>query len=194
MAPDVIRDLVRDTLLRPREAARTILAIRWPRDALVTALALLAVLNGIFYAVTLPIEAAAGLPLPAFVHAPLAMAVFAAGLLGFNVLFLLFAGRFLGGQALLDDILAISVWLQTLRLVLQVGVTMLSFLSPGVAGLIAAIAGIWGLWVLVHFLAQAHRFASPMRALGAMVLGILGLALAMSVMLAMLGVAPPEGV
>ncbi|MWB77214.1 hypothetical protein GLS40_04180 [Pseudooceanicola sp. 216_PA32_1] len=194
MMSDLLRNLVADTVLRPRLAAKQVLGMAPGREAMLLALALIAVLNGAFYALALPVEAPSGLPLPAFVNAPVAMAAFAAALLLANVVFLTMSGKILGGVGRFDDLLAISVWLQALRLVLQVGVTVMALLSPGLGGMIAAIAGIWSIWILLNFVAEAHGFSSVARALVAFVIGVIGLAFVLSFMLALFGVAPPEGV
>jgi len=187
------KQLALDSVVTPRTAGERLLAVDWGRDALWTAAALLAVLNGILYSQTLPMASEPGIHLPPLLESPVALAVFVGLMYAASAWVMTLAGRVLGGAGRFDTLFAATLWLQALRLVLQLLVLALALLSPGLASLLAVVAGFWGIYVLVNFIAAAHGFNNALRGLGTLAIGITGLAIAMSVILALLGGTPTSG-
>lgn len=187
---DWLRRMVQESLFSPRSAGIELLSQPLPREALWTWLALLSVLNGILYSLTLPGDAELGLMLPAFVHSPITLSVFVAAVMLLMTWFFTMAGRMLGGRGDFGAMLQVTCWLQSLRLAFQVILTLVATVAPGLAGLLAFVGGIWGLYVLANFLTAAHRFENAMKAIAVMILGVLGVAFAMTFLLTLFGVSP----
>ena len=187
---DWLRRMVQESLFQPRTAGAELLARPLPREALWIWLALLSVLNGILYSLTLPGEAEMGLVLPAFVQSPITLSVFVAVVMVLMTWFFTMSGRMLGGRGDFAAVLQVTCWLQSLRLAFQLLVMALALLSPGLAGILAFVGGIWGLYVLANFLTAAHRFENAMKAIAVMILGVLGVAFAMTFLMTLFGVGP----
>lgn len=187
---DWLRRLALESLFQPRTAVAELLAFPLPRQALMLWLALLSVLNGILYSLTLPNEAQLGLTLPEFVKSPIVLSVFFGIVMLLMTWFFHVAGRMLQGEGTFEAMLQTVCWLQSLRLICQAAVTLVALLSPGLGGLVALAAWIWSLYILASFLAGVHRFDNAMRGIGVMVLGIIGVAIAMTFLMTLAGVGP----
>jgi len=189
--------LIGQTLFRPREAARVLISMRLPGHWLWTALALMAVLNAIVYSVSLtvagPGDPNAPMMMPAAFHAPVLFALLLFLALVLTVLSLFWVGRKFGGRAAIEDILVLITWLQVLRLMLQVGVTILVLAMPALAMIVIMVASIWGIYILVGFVAEAHGFVSSLGALGVICLALLVMAIGLTIVFSILGVAVMEG-
>ncbi len=189
---DWLRSMIRDSLIEPRTAAERLLTLALPQNALWTWLLLLAVLNGLVYSLTMPSQAELGVMLPGFVQSPLVLAGFMAVLMVVMTWFFMTAGRLMGGEAQFLDMLQVTCWLQSLRLAFQLIVMLVIIVSPGIGGILSIVGGFWGIYILVNFLAEVHRFDTPLRAVGVMVLAVIGVAFALSFLLALFGMAPQE--
>ncbi|WP_323782414.1 Yip1 family protein [Thalassovita sp.] len=183
--PD-LKQLALDTLRSPRDAARQILDMRLDSPVLWTALALIVVLNAILNGITIPL-----LPLPETVPmifaAPWMFAIVLGGGIVISTFLLTWVGRMLGGRAELVDILALIVWLQALRLVVQAAVFVLFFFSTLLSDLIALAAGLYGLWITIAFLDEAQGFGSVLKTIMVLVLTMLGVAFGLSFFLLLIG-------
>jgi len=189
-SPGWLRRMVVESLLRPRAAGEELLSVPPGRDALWTWLALLSVLNGILYSLTLPTEAELGMTLPPFMASPITLSIFVAVVMVLMTWFFTMAGRFLGGRGDFGGMLQVTCWLQSLRLGFQIVVTLFATAAPGLGGLLAFVGGIWSLYILANFLTAVHRFETPMRAIGVMVIGVIGVAFAMTFLLTLFGAGP----
>ncbi|WP_375690744.1 YIP1 family protein [Pseudooceanicola sp. LIPI14-2-Ac024] len=187
---DWLRRMVIDTVVAPRRAAEEWLSIPLGRDVTWTWVALLSVLNGILYSLTLPTEAEMGVTMPGFMQSPIILALAVAGILLLTAWFFATAGRILGGVGTFDTVLQASLWLQSLRFVFQLIVVLLSAVVPGIAGILALVGGIWSIYILVSFLTVVHRFDGPIKAIGVMLMGVIGVAFAMTFLLTLFGLAP----
>ncbi|OWU83556.1 hypothetical protein ATO6_16885 [Oceanicola sp. 22II-s10i] len=185
-----LRDMALRSLTEPRAAAAELLSLSIPRDVLWTWLALLSVLNGVLYWSTLPAQVEVGVMVPAFMHSPILLTLGLAGLMILMTQFLVLAGRVLGGSGDFFRMLQITCWLQSLRLVFQMAVVIVTTIAPGIGAIMAVVGGIWGIFVLVNFLTEAHRFGTPLKAVATMVFAMLASAFALSFILAILGVTP----
>ncbi|MGR3453359.1 Yip1 family protein [Pseudooceanicola sp.] len=187
---DWLRRMVVESLVRPRAAGEELLSLPLRRDALWMWLALLSVLNGILYSLTLPSEAELGMSIPPFVASPIILSIFVAVIMLLMTWFFTMAGRMLGGRGDFGGMLQVTCWLQSLRLGFQIIVTLFATLTPGLGGLLAFVGGIWSLYILANFLTAVHRFETPMRAIGVMVIGVIGVAFAMTFILTLFGAGP----
>ena len=181
-----LKDLVILSLRDPAEAARQVIAFNLPREVLWTALALMAVLNTLMYSVTSALVPGPS-PMPAVFQTPLAYLLFMGGALVLVSIALYWAGRSFGGTGSLDDILSVIIWLQFLRVLVQVVSIVLLLTLPLLAALLTLAAAILGLWISVHFVDQAHRFGSPLKSVGVIVASFIGMVMGLSILLALFG-------
>ncbi|KPP87721.1 MAG: Yip1 domain [Rhodobacteraceae bacterium HLUCCO07] len=193
------QDLVRKTFLAPNKAAATVLAIRRSvaNEVLWMAVILAAVLNALVVSVNMQLfppspEAAEALP-PAFLS-PGLLAIFVVGGLVISVFVLLWAGRVLGGRADLGDMLAVMTWIELVQVGLQVLLTILALVLPGVSQLAGLVASVWMLFILVAFIDNAHGFGSPMRAVGVMILSFFLLLIGLMFFLLLIGASAEGGI
>ncbi len=181
-------DLARETLADPRGAARRILALRLDGSTLLQAAALIVALNAAVFGLSnMTAPPPPNMALPAMVTSPLAFALVLGGGLLLTVWALTQVGRMLGGQGGFADLLALLVWLQSLRLAVQVALLVLVPLLPAIAGIVVLVASVWGLWILLCFVDEAHGFGSLPRAAGTTVLAFVAMALGLSFLLALFG-------
>ena len=98
-----------------------------------------------------------------------------------------FTGNWLGGEGGLGDVLVLIVWLQALRLAVQLVATVLTLVAPGLALILLMAVNLYGLWIFVNFIDVAHRFGSPLKALGVIALAGIGIVLGLVLMLSLIG-------
>lgn len=183
-------ELVAQTLFSPRTAADRVMALRLPREWLWMALALMSVLNGIVYSLSLQLNPPQNpqtfeMVPPAF-QSPALFTIFLLGALVITVMMLTWVGRSMGGVAEVQQILALIVWMQVLRLGVQLLLLVVMLALP-VAGLaLVLIASLWGLAILVVFIDHAHGFNSGFRAIAVILLTGLGMVVGLSLFLGVL--------
>lgn len=156
--------LVGLTFQAPTEAARQILSVNWPREALWLGLALTAVVNTLVLRVAdamSPAQTGLTSAIPAVAYAG---AVF--GLHAATCALMTWTGRWLGGKARFSDLLALTVWLNALQIGLLVAVILLHGILPLAASLIALLTNFAMLAIFMLFIKEAHQFASIWRAIG----------------------------
>ncbi len=108
------------------------------------------------------------------------------------VFLLTIMGRFLGGRGDLDAVMKITVWLQALRLLAQIIISVLSLAIPFLGSLFALAVGVWGLWVLVVFIAAAHQFET-VKGFGTLLGTFVATVFALSILSGILGLGVPSG-
>lgn len=193
MNRQLIVDLFRQTLFSPRAAADRIMALWMPREWLWMALALMSVLNGIVYSVSMYMgperdpEMMQMIP-PAF-QSPALFTLFLFGALVVTVLMLTWVGRSLGGAAELPQVLALIVWLQVLRLGVQLALLVLMLALPLGGLALVMVASVWGLVILVVFIDRAHGFDNIFKSVAVLVLAVLAMVVGLSVILSVLAAA-----
>jgi hypothetical protein len=191
------RELVRQTLFQPPEAARALIGMRLPGQWLWMALGLMSILNAIVYSLSLqlspPGDPSAALMPPAF-HSPILFAVFLFGALAITVIALHYVGQGLGGAPeSMTDILVLLTWLQVLRLMLQLAVLVLALVAPVLAALVVMVAAVWGIYILISFVDAAHRFGNMFKAAGVILLSLVAMAIGLSAFLSLVGVVVMRG-
>ncbi|MBK0326581.1 YIP1 family protein [Rhodobacteraceae bacterium F11138] len=183
--PD-LRQLTVLSVKDPAAAARAVL--QWPisREALWTLLALVAVLNAILFSVSNLLVPGPS-PLPGLFNMPLVYcAIVAAGLV-LTVYALFWTGRFLGGRGTLEAVLRVVLWLQVLRLLVQVAALVLVVTIPLLSALLVFAASIYGIYMLLHFIKQAHDLTSLGRSAGVVVGAMLAILLGLTLLISMFG-------
>jgi len=179
---DMIVMSVRD----PAEVARRLIAMQIPREVLWTGLALAAVVNTLLFSLSGMLMPGPGMGMPMFAS-PFSYLVMVTGGLILTVTMIYWAGRMLGGTGRFDDVLVTVLWMQVLRVLVQVATLVLSLAIPLLAMLLVLVATVLGLYITLHFIDQAHRLNSLPKAGGALILSILMMAVALSVLLALFG-------
>tara|TARA_R110002020_G_scaffold47767_16_gene136373 strand:+ start:123 stop:713 length:591 start_codon:yes stop_codon:yes gene_type:complete len=180
------RQLVWTSITNPADGAEEVMRLKPGREALWTGLLLMAALNTALLVLS-NILIPGPWPLPGILANPLVYMGVVAGFLTVASWMVWWTGRLLGGQGSFEDILCALVWLQVLRVCVQVVATVLLMVSPLISGVFGVAAGVYGLYVGLHFINVAHRFYSLGRAALALVAAGLALVVAMSILLTMLG-------
>ncbi|WP_163850098.1 YIP1 family protein [Pseudooceanicola aestuarii] len=175
----------KQTILDPRAAGAQLVRMHLPRDAGWSLLALLAILNGILYWALLPAEF-----LTAPLDGPVALTLVVGVALLLSSATLTLAGRMLGGQGDFDTLLRVTIWLQVLRLVAQIGVSLLSLALPPLAALASFAVGVWGLYIVTCLVTEAHGFSSLLRGLAVIGLSFIAAVMFLAVLLTLVGVTP----
>ncbi|MEI4195088.1 Yip1 family protein [Roseovarius sp. E0-M6] len=193
-------DLFRQTLTEPRAAGARVIAMGWPPQILWLTLGLIAVamslaVSGILQAAPLP-EGEMGEMLrlnPAY-RAPLLFALMQWGQAVISVFVLTWIGRAFGGEARVEDMLAVTIWLQLVAIVLGIGVVVITVLLPpiGAFALLAFVA--WSIFIMLAMIDAAHRFDNFAKALGVFVVAIVALAVGSAMLAALIGAAAIGGV
>lgn len=180
-------DLARQSIVDPRAAAPILVGIPLERSVVPMALALIAALNGILYGLLLPASF-----FPGGMSAPIVLALVVGAVIWLSAWIMTFVGRMFGGEGRIEGLLRVALWLQVLRLVAQVVLSVVGLAVPSVAWMLGMAAGIWGLYMMVCFVAAAHGFESRLKAVGVMAVTFFAAVLALSVLLSALGIAPLE--
>ena len=186
MLPDPSR-LAILTIRAPAEAARQILDLGLPRQVLWIALLLMAVLQSMVFALS-DLLTPGPTPIPVLFGSPIRFMMVSAAMLVMTVYAIFWAGKALGGNGSLDDVMVLVVWLQALRVVVQGAGLLLSMIIPMLAVELLLAASAIGIYILLHFINQAHRLQSVARAVGVLAIAIIGIMFGLSLLLALLGV------
>ena len=184
------------SLQNPALAARFVLASGLRRDILWSLLLLVSIANAtlvwVSNALTGPTpEQLAQMPIkiPAVIFSPLFAFVFLAGALVITVHVLHWLGAAIGGTGSLENMLAVLVWLQGLRVMAQVVLLVLMLAVPSLAGLFGLAVAILSLWILVHFVNEAAGLDSIFKTVGVLLSAMIGVILGLSFILTITGLA-----
>ncbi len=179
-------DLVRQSLTRPAEAARVLVALKLSNAEVLQATALLAVLSviaryGLFGFLVAYSPTPVGLT-DYNVVADLAMQF---GGVYLAILTIIILARGMGARVAFADAAAVYIWFN-LMLTLASFVMLLAFYALGsIAVLVSAAVGIWGLWAMAHFWAVLVARDNLLVGLG---LGLVSVLIASSVTVVVVGV------
>ncbi len=186
--PGYLLGMALQTIPEPRKVAREILSLGFPRGVLWQAFALFAVLStGLGVAATIlfptPPELAGTL-----MADPLRVGMIETSGLVLTVFLIYWEGRAFGGRGRFEQALLTVIWLQYISVMIQLAVLVLALFAPGLAVLLNIFGVGVSFWILSHFIAEMHGFRSAGLVFAMIVLNILGLAVAMGILLAMIGV------
>lgn len=179
--------LALQSVTNPREVAALLLSIRPNREALLIGFALVVVLNTLVFSSSVLLAPGA---IPAFLASPVVFLVMQSVVLGGTILGFTGVGRIMGGRGRLEEVALLMIWMQGLRVMVQVVLVLLTPVSPGLAGLATLAATALGVWILVNFLDEVHELGNLLKAVAVMILGVLAMAFALSLILAVAGVGP----
>lgn len=181
-----LQPLVSMTLSSPTQAARTILAVAWPRQVLWIGMTLAIVLNSLIYSIQEIL-----FPIPSEIifprFSPLGYFVVMMTLQVVFVYALLAAGRWLGGTGKIERLLAVVVWLLFLQITVHLAMTILFFIAPSFAGILNLATTLIGLFIFVCFINEALQLQSNWRAFGVLLMASIIIALALSFLLGLVG-------
>ncbi len=186
MTPEGFLHLSWQTVVAPREVARFLLSLRLGHEALLLAFGVVVIVNTLLFAASIHISPPTEALRPILSN-PLIFLLALGGTLGITAISLTWTGRAMGGKGRIEDVGLLIIWLQALRMLVQISVLGLMLVSPNLAGLLVVAASVFGVWVLVQFLDVAHDFDSPFRAALVLLLGVTGLALGISFFLTLIG-------
>ncbi len=187
MTYDGFKPLFVLTLKSPRAAARQILAMDLPPQALWLALSLVSVLTSLIFSGLLQMaelpegdmgEMARGSP---GYSSPLIFALMQWGRAVLSIFVLLWVGQTLGGQGRLVDVLAVITWLQVVGFCVILALSVAGLILPFVTTLGFFAFFVWWLWAVVGFLDEAHGFNSPIKAFGVLLMSVLGVLIGLSI-------------
>ena len=181
-----------DTVIDPRGVARRELLARLPMNARWLALAVVVVLSVLLGHVTLRLTMAPTGMMGGLLAGPFASLVLQGGVLLIMALAAHQVGRLMGGGGNFPDALLLIAFLQGIMLVIQVLQIAALLLLPPLSGILSLFGFAVFLWVLTGFVAEMHGFRSLLGVMGMIVATAFGMAFLIALILAMLGVAPPE--
>jgi len=181
--------LIIETVLHPRETAMGMTAERYDRTSLWTGAFLVIVLSGMLqYGLVsvMPEDDMLSLMFPTPFMTTLMM--------GCGLIVMIFAvyfgGQMMGGKGHFPETLVLMVWLQVLQVAIAVVKLVLLSMSAdlvGVAALFNLVAGAAVFYATLHFVDVLHGFNSLWAAFGTLVISVLGLAVGLALILAIIG-------
>ena len=187
------RDLVVETVTRPRAAARRLIEMRVPGIRLVEAALVISCLGILFAFATMKIGG--GLIDP--VSARLLSMPFLAAALEFGMMLLMSwvtwkVGALFGGAGSLGSAATLVVWLNGLLLLVQLAQLLALGFLPALAAALSLIGMALALWIFANFVTELHGFGNPLMVMGGIVLTGLVLLIALGLLFAILGLTPQE--
>lgn len=181
--------LLRDTFTAPRPTIRRLLDAGLPFGTLAVALVLVVVISAILSEITTLLTSAPGGS--EMVGGPLAIAVMQMVLLILIVVGIDRGGRRMGGQGDRTGAVLVVVWMQVMMIALQLVQLVLLVLVPPLGAIIGILSVAVFFWLMTAFVAELHRFRSSGLVFLSLLLGFIGLAIFLTLVLSMLGIAPP---
>ncbi len=185
--------LVIDSLLRPRSAARQVLDARLGLTELLQGAVAVTCAGMVLGYVALRVSpGAVDVISAAVIGNPLVGTALQLSIMAVVVILTARIGRLFGGTGEAWGALALIVWLNAVLVLLQAGQLVLLALVPPLAALVAIATLIWALWAFANFVAELHGFKNPFIVMGAVVLTGIVLFFGTAMILAILGITPQE--
>jgi hypothetical protein len=177
--------LVRETLLRPREAAQRVLQMNVPDDARWLSFVLVVVLSVILGQASVVLMGDEG-----FGGSLLMMAVFQSMVLLGLVAGVQGIGRVFGGQGQFPDTLVLITWLQFVMLVFQLVQIVALIVIPPLFGIVTILSLLVFLRTLASFVMVLHGFGSILKVTIGILFSFFVMAFAMAILLTAMGFNP----
>ncbi len=188
---DMWPQLVIDSLVRPRAAARRVLAISVdPFVLLQAAVAITCVGILLGYLAMRMSGGAVDAVSAAVLAAPLMGALVQFGMMALIAFLAFRVGRLFGGRGDFWSAATVVVWLNAMTLAIQVLQLVALALAPPLAGIIAIATLFWLFWAFASFVTELHDFRSPMMVLGVVVLTVIVIVFGLTLLAAILGFGP----
>lgn len=178
--------MIQTSLRNPRRAADLIIAMNLSRDALWTALGLVAVVNTFMLYFLVQFSEPTVL-VPGYFERPITLFLLNAGLMVVYIHAMYWAGHAMGGTGALMHVLAVVVWFQALWVIAQAATILLSLAVPGLGAMVSLAVAIWGFWIFLNFLAAALQLNSAWHSLAVLVVAFVGLVIGLGIVMALLG-------
>ena len=121
---------------------------------------------------------------------PLSVAAVVASLTILLVVGLVVCAKPFDGTGTLAQSAVVVAWVQVVQLLLQVVQLILSSVSVAVAAIFGLVATFAMIWVLINFIDGLHNLQSKGRAVVVFLLSVVGIALGLSFILTLTGLAP----
>jgi hypothetical protein len=189
---DMWGQLVTDSLLRPRTAARRIISAGAPAAFTLEAAVLVTCVGVVLgYAALLLSPGAVDRVSAAILGRPLIGAMVQLAALVIVVFLTVRIGRLFGGIGGFWDALALVVWLNAVMVLVQVVQLVALALAPPLAAALAIATILWALWAFANFVAELLGFKNPALVLGGVILTSIVLFFTTAMLLAILGLTPP---
>ncbi|MBL6429581.1 MULTISPECIES: Yip1 family protein [Maritimibacter] len=186
--PGYLLGMAMQSIPEPRKIARELFALNLDRATLWQILILLMVIGailGVGSSVLFP-------PAPelegTIFAMPLIVAMAEASIAVITVFLIYWLGRSAGGTGRFEDGIVTVAWLNFVLLIVQTVVLVLSLFAPSLAALLWLFGGFTGFWILSHFIAELHGFASALRVFLTILLTSFIAVAILSIILAILGV------
>ncbi len=191
-SPTAVLGLAREIISDPRGAARMIIYSRIPMNARWLALAVVVVLSVVFgqLSVTLMMQPAG--MMGAVLTSPSVSILLQAGVLLMIAIAMHQVGRMFGGGGNFPDAMLLVAALQGVMILVQVVQIVALLLLPPLAGIVSLIGFGVFLWVLTGFVAELHGFRSLLNVFGMVIVTAFSIAFLLAMLLAMIGIAPPQ--
>ena len=182
------------SLIEPAEIAAKVLTMRFRRDVMWTAMALIAVVNVLLLEIFKFLT-----PSNALMHeqvlslSPFSYTAIIGSFLALLAVMLVQAGRIFGGRGTLDGALMLIIWLQAISLTLETIQVALLFISIHVASLFGMISLGAIIWVIINFINVLHGFSNVGKSVLVIAMAMIATGFGMLFVMAFLGVSPPVG-
>ncbi|SNR41391.1 YIP1 family protein [Puniceibacterium sediminis] len=175
-----------NSVVAPRDVARQLISLRLGQEALLLAFALVVVLNALLFGLTVLATPTSGAS-QSLLSSPLFFMILLGGALAITIVALTWVGRMLGGAGRIEDIAVLLIWMQALRVLVQIAMLVLLPLSMAFSAILVLAASVAGVWMLVHFIDEAHGFGNLLRALLVLILAVTGTALGLALFMSLIG-------
>lgn len=188
---EMLKSLFRLSLTQPRAGMRLLLELRPSTGTALSAMALVAVISSLLIHFSLLALSDEG---RAFAHEIFGSPFYTAAIQAVALLVAAFliwqVGRWRKGQGDFTGSVLVMTWLQAIMLVLQLGQILLTLALPPLANLFGYMAFAYFFWLVSHFIAELHRFASVGKTFLGIVLTLFATVLILSFILSLF--LPPE--
>lgn len=185
--------LIADSFLRPRVAARRVLALGLEMPLLLQAAVLVTALGMVLGFAAFRVAPEAIDQVSATVLAsPLVGAGMQLAVMAVVVVLTMRVGRLFGGTGGLRGALAIVVWLNAIMVLLQAAQLVSLMVFPALAAAVAIMSIVWVLYAFACFVAELHGFRNAAIVLGGVLATSVILMLGVAMLAAILGITPQE--
>ncbi|MGY6635360.1 MAG: YIP1 family protein [Alkalilacustris sp.] len=190
---NAVLGLARDIVADPRAAARAIILSRLPMNARWLALALVVVLSVIFGQISVALMMSPSGMMGAMLSGPGTSILLQAGVLLLMAVAMQQVGAMFGGGGNFPDAMLLVACLQGVMILIQMVQIVALMLLPPLAGIVSLVGFGVFLWVLTGFVAEMHGFRSLLSVFGMILVTAFAIAFVLAMLLAMAGIAPPQG-
>ena len=184
--------LVIDSLLRPRRAAREALDAGLPVNRLLEAAVLVSCVGMLLGYAALQLSPGAIDVTAAVLSNPLLGTLAQLVIMAVIVVLTVRIGRFFGGTGDFSGALTLVVWLNTMMVLVQAVQLVALVLIPPLAAILAIVTILWAFWAYASFVAELHGFRNAAMVLGGVVVTAIVLFFGTAMLFAILGIAPQE--